>query len=175
MRNRNDKRYGHVANPKFIQHQVIGHRSKKKSREFIALKNWNLMGARGFFGWQRNGRPPAGLEEMLHVYRNYHPDHSRYRVARGLQRRRRRTVLRHRLLWRRRTPPRRGCPADSATARPTLGFRSQMARDSAMPRLAHFLRRVTTDPAFHRLPAILPESGVSSIQAHSRFFTSAAA
>src|SRR5258708_40361359 len=93
---------------------------KKESREFIALQNWNLMGARGFFGWQRNGRPSAGLEEMLHVYRNYHPDHSRYRVARGLQRHRRRTVLRHRLLWRRRPWPHRCHPADSTTARKAL-------------------------------------------------------
>src|SRR6267154_3086043 len=120
MRNRNDKRCGHFANPKLIQHDVIAHRSKKKSRESMALQNWNLMGSGWFFGWQRNGRPPAGLEEMLHVYRNYHPDHSRHRVARGLQRRRRRTVLRHRLLWRRRTWPCRGYPADSATARTTL-------------------------------------------------------
>src|SRR5712675_1098804 len=29
MRNRNDKRCGHFANPKLIQHDVIAHRSKK--------------------------------------------------------------------------------------------------------------------------------------------------
>src|SRR5882724_933539 len=71
----------------------------------------------GFF---RARRPTAGLEEILHVTRNYHPDHSRYRVARGLQQHWRRTVLRHRLLWRRRPWPPRRHPADSATARKTL-------------------------------------------------------
>src|SRR6266850_7627240 len=126
MRNRNDKRCGHFANPKSIQHQVIAHRSKKRvARIYSVAKIGTFWVPVGFFGWQRNGRPPAGLEEMLHVYWNYHPDHSRYRVARGLQRHRRRTVLRHRLLRRRRTWPHRRHPADSATARKNLSSRSQ--------------------------------------------------
>jgi len=49
-----------------------------------------------------------------------------------------------------------------------------MARDSATLNLAFFLAR-DDRPRFQRLPVILRESGVSSIQEHSRFFTSAAA
>src|SRR5258708_15431798 len=45
------------------------------------------------------------LEEILHVYWNDYPDHSHYRFARRVLWHRRRTVLRHRLLWRRSPPP----------------------------------------------------------------------
>src|SRR5262249_19523157 len=45
---------------------------------------------------------PIGLRR-LNVYRHDHPDYSDYRFARRFQRHRRRTVLRHRLLWRRGT------------------------------------------------------------------------
>src|SRR5258708_39677006 len=45
------------------------------------------------------------LEEILHVYWNDYPDHSHYRFARRVLWHRRRTVLRHRLLWRGRAPP----------------------------------------------------------------------
>src|SRR5665213_1085838 len=64
--------------------------------------------------------PTAGLEETPNVYRNNHPDHSRDRLARRLQRHRRRPVLWHRLLWRRRP---RACYRDSrdpAAARKAL-------------------------------------------------------
>src|ERR1700726_4412182 len=71
-----------------------------------AAQTWNFMGSRGFFPpWQEQQRPPAGPEETLHVYRNYYPDHSRYCIAWRLQRHRRRPVLRHRILRRRRPRP----------------------------------------------------------------------
>src|SRR5437762_11464247 len=54
---------------------------------------------------------PAGLEEILNVYWNDYPDHSCDRLARRLHRRRRRTVLRHRILRRRRP---RSCDCYSA-------------------------------------------------------------
>jgi hypothetical protein len=50
-----------------------------------------------------------------------------------------------------------------------------MARDSATLNLAHFSVARDDRPRFQQLPVILRESGVSSIQEHSRFFTSAAA
>src|ERR1700737_236563 len=66
----------------------------------------------------------AGLEEMLNVYWNDYPDHSRDRLAGRLQRHRRRTVLWHRLLRRRRPRP-SGCHfADPAIAWKDLTFRS---------------------------------------------------
>src|ERR1700737_2274078 len=56
------------------------------------------------------------LEEILHVYWNDYPDHSHYRFARRVLWHRRRTVLRHRLLWRWRPRPHRRYPADPAIA-----------------------------------------------------------
>src|ERR1700726_1447148 len=49
--------------------------------------------------------PTAGLEETLDVNWNDYSYYSRYCIARRLQRHRRRTVLRHRILWRRRPRP----------------------------------------------------------------------
>src|SRR6266404_208969 len=83
------------------------------------------MGSRLFFRLAEQQVPTAGLEEMLYVNRDDYPYHSRYRLARRLQRRRRRTVLRHRLLWRRRPRPGHRHPANSATARETVSFRRQ--------------------------------------------------
>src|SRR5258705_13154524 len=153
MRNQNDKRCGHFANPKSIQHQVIAHRSKKRvARIYSVAKIGTFWVPVGFFGWQRNGRPPAGLEEMLHVYWNYHPDHSRYRVARGLQQHRRRTVLRHRLLRRRRTWPHRRYTSDSAAAPKTLSFRSQNCAGISDPESRLFFLIETNDRAFNEFP-----------------------
>src|SRR6267378_113991 len=57
---------------------------------------------------------------MLHVYRNYHPDHSCYRFARWLQWHRWRSVLwRRPLRWRRPRPHHRD-PVDPAPARKDL-------------------------------------------------------
>src|SRR5712664_4678429 len=99
---------------------------QKKSRaNFQRCKKLEPYGFPRVFSAGRARRPTAGPEEILHVTRNYHPDHSRYRVARGLQRHRRRSVLRHRLLWRRRTRPHRRHPDDSTTSRQTLSSRSQ--------------------------------------------------
>src|SRR5258708_35259050 len=50
------------------------------------------------------------LEEILHVYWNDYPDHSHYRFARRVLWHRRRTVLRHRLLWRWGAPAPPPCP-----------------------------------------------------------------
>src|SRR4051794_38539607 len=59
-------------------------------------------------------------EEKLHVNRNDHPDYSHHRFARWLQRHRRRTLLRHRLLRRRRPWPHYRDPVDFAAAWKTL-------------------------------------------------------
>src|SRR6266481_6104441 len=69
--------------------------------------------------------PLPGWEEMLHVYRNYHPDHSHYRVARRLQWHRGRTVLWHRILWRRWPRAHHRHPADPAPARTDLRLSQQ--------------------------------------------------
>src|SRR5580698_3865457 len=58
----------------------------------------------------------AGLEEMRYVNRNHHPDHSGDRLAWRFLRHRRRPVLRHRLLWRRRPWPGDRDLADIAAA-----------------------------------------------------------
>src|SRR5258705_13277533 len=57
---------------------------------------------------------------MLHVYRNYHPNHSCYRFARWLQRHRWRSVLWWRpVRWRRPRPHHRD-PVDPPPARKDL-------------------------------------------------------
>src|SRR6202035_1665227 len=58
----------------------------------------------------------ARLEETIDVYWNDYPDHSRYCIARRFQRRRRRSVLWHRLLRRRRPRPDHRHSADPAIA-----------------------------------------------------------
>src|SRR2546421_2830257 len=60
------------------------------------------------------------MREMLNVYWNHYLDHSHYRFARRLQRHRRRPVLRHRILWRRRPRPGYRYSADPAAAREDL-------------------------------------------------------
>src|ERR1700692_206071 len=62
----------------------------------------------------------AGLEETLDVNWNDYPYYSCHCIARRLQRHRRRTVLRHRILRRRRTRPCGRDPADLAIARKAL-------------------------------------------------------
>src|SRR5258708_40317755 len=64
--------------------------------------------------------PTAGLEETLNVYWNDHSYYSRYRITWRLQRHRRRPVLWHRILWRRRPWPHRRDLADPAIAREAL-------------------------------------------------------
>src|SRR5277367_6125765 len=64
--------------------------------------------------------PTARLEDVLHVNWNDHSYYSDYRPAWRLQRHRWRTVLRHRLLWRRRAGPCDRYPADPAVAGETL-------------------------------------------------------
>jgi hypothetical protein len=87
----------------------------------MAARKWNLMGSRWFFcQWQSDRCRLPGWREMLHVNRNYHPDHPYYRFARWLQRRRRRSILRHRILWRRRPRPHYRDPLDPASARKDL-------------------------------------------------------
>src|SRR5882724_3455512 len=62
MRNRNDKRCGHFANPKLIQRHVIAHRSKKRvARIFSVCKKLEPYGFPWVFsehgaqlpGWRR--------------------------------------------------------------------------------------------------------------------------
>src|SRR5258705_403664 len=87
----------------------------------MTLQKWNLMGARSFFRLKAEQQTlAAGLEERLHVNRNDHSHYSHYRSARRFQRHRGRTVLRHRLLWRRRPWFDRRDPADPALAREAL-------------------------------------------------------
>src|ERR1700752_2195550 len=61
--------------------------------------------------------PTAGLEETLDVNWNDYSHHSYYCIAWRLQRHRRRTILRDRILWRWRTRPCHRDPADPAIAR----------------------------------------------------------
>src|ERR1700710_3244464 len=64
--------------------------------------------------WQSSGCSLPGWRRLLNVYRDYHSDHTRARPARRLQRRRRRSDLRHGILWRRRPWPDYRDPADFA-------------------------------------------------------------
>src|SRR6266702_3544903 len=67
-----------------------------------------------------------GWEEMPNVNRNDHTDHSHYRFARRLQWHRGRTVLWHRILWRRRPRAHHRHPADPAPARTDLRLLQQV-------------------------------------------------
>src|SRR5882757_6274744 len=111
----------------------------------------------GRFVFRADGRATTAncrAEEKLHVNRNYHPDHSDHRLARWLQRRRRRAVLRHRLLRRRRPWPRHRDPADPAAAWKTLTPRTVITTQTTVilrsPALA---RRLEGSP---RPPALWP-------------------
>src|ERR1700712_1805841 len=84
-------------------------------------------------------------EEKVHVTRNYHPDHSRHRFARWLQRHRRRTVLRHRLLRRWRPRSRDRYPVDPAAARKTVTAKSH-TKLSRHPEEPRFARRLEGSP-----------------------------
>src|SRR5579863_3286116 len=94
---------------------------KEGEIRMIAAQNRNFHGSRLFF------RPMAEQLCRLpgwrspHVYWNDYSDYSRYRAARRLQRRRRRTFLRHRILRRRRTRPCHCRAADPAADGKTIG------------------------------------------------------
>src|SRR6266852_9831744 len=96
---------------------------KKEQRISAKGTRGNFPGSRVFFPPMAAQQcQPPGWEEMLHVTRNDHPDYSHYCFARRLQRRRRRTVLWHRILWRWSPRINRGDPADPDPARSDLGF-----------------------------------------------------
>src|SRR5260370_36937218 len=102
VRNRNDKRCGHLQTLELSQPHVIPHSSKRRGMPLNAARKWNLMGSDLFFQPKaEQWVPTAGVEGMLDGNPNYYPDYSCYRFARWLQRRRRRAGVRHRILWRR--------------------------------------------------------------------------
>src|ERR1700676_2587764 len=86
---------------------------------------------------------------MLYVTRNDYPDYCRYGFARRLQRHWRRTVLWHRILWRRRPRPHRRHPVDPVTAWTNLGFVARTTRRH------HPGKR---DPVFHSVNVKIAKS-----------------
>src|ERR1700721_2681229 len=94
-----------------------------KTEEINGYLKWNLIGSQLFFPPRAEQQvPTAGLEETLDVNWNDHSYYSRYCIAWRLQRHRRRTILRDRILWRRRTRPCHRDPVDPAIAREAVRF-----------------------------------------------------
>src|SRR4051794_39141032 len=103
--------------------------------------------------------PNCRAEERLDVTRNNHPDHTYHRFARRLQRHRRWTVLRDRLLRRRRIGPCDRNPADIAAARETLDDAgTDIASLVPQPKLSSPAK--AGDPVFQR-PALVDRAAAA--------------
>src|SRR5580698_2775393 len=95
---------------------------REGSRQILAIQKWNFRSSHVFSRLKAERKCSLPGWRRTHVHWYDHSYYSRHRPARRIQRHRRRSVLRHRLLRRWRPWPGRRHSADPAIARQTVSF-----------------------------------------------------